>query len=52
MKNVVVFGLLFLFLFIGFRPPAGMRKLPSANIEFDVQTSNGTYSASLGNTTK
>lgn len=35
-KKALVIGGLLLFLFVGFRPPAGMSKLPSANIEFET----------------
>ncbi|MCB9808620.1 hypothetical protein H6770_05215 [Candidatus Peribacteria bacterium] len=34
MKKTLVFGGLLLFLFVGFRPPAGMSKLPRTNIDF------------------
>ncbi len=35
MKKAFIFGGLFMFLFAGFRPPTGMSKFPTANIEFN-----------------
>ena len=47
MKKTLVFGGLLLFLFVGFQPPAGMRKLPSANIEFQEPASGFDFQATV-----
>lgn len=37
MKKTLVFAGLLLFLFAGFRPPDGISKLPTANINFEAE---------------
>ncbi len=36
-RNALIIGGLLLFLFIGFRPPEGKSKFPTANIQFEAQ---------------
>lgn len=48
MKNICIFGMLFMFIYAAFRPPEGMRKFPVANLQFKVQTSNMSMSTSVG----
>jgi hypothetical protein len=47
MKQIFIFGLLIMFAYAGFRPPDGMRKFPVANLQFQVQTSQGTATVKL-----
>ena len=47
MKQILIFGLLLMFAYAGFRPPEGMRKFPIANLEFRVETTEGTITATL-----
>ena len=42
MKQIFIFSLLIAFAYAGFRPPEGMRKFPTANLQFQVETSQGT----------
>jgi hypothetical protein len=46
-KKTLIFGGLFLFLFAGFQPPDGMRKLPTTSIEFEVENTGGSVTATL-----
>lgn len=47
MKQIFIFGLLVMFAYAGFRPPEGMRKFPVANLQFQVQTAQGTATVKL-----
>jgi hypothetical protein len=47
MKSIFIFTLLFMFAYAGFRPPAGMRKFPVANLQFQVETAKGTTTVIL-----
>ncbi len=47
MKQIFIFGLIALFAYAGFRPPEGMRKFPVANLQFQVQTAQGTATIQL-----
>ena len=47
MKQIFIFGLLIMFAYAGFRPPDGMRKFPVANLQFEVQTAQGTATVKL-----
>ena len=47
MKSIFIFGLLIMFAYAGFRPPEGMRKFPVANLQFQVQTNQGTATVTL-----
>ena len=47
MKAIALFGFLIALAYIGFRPPEGMRKFPTASIQFEVSTEQGTLKATL-----
>lgn len=47
MKQIFIFGLIAMFAYAGFRPPDGMRKFPVANLQFQVQTAQGTATVKL-----
>ena len=47
MKQIFIFSLLIAFAYAGFRPPEGMRKFPTANLKFQVETSQGTATVKL-----
>ncbi|MAE68238.1 MAG: hypothetical protein QF793_01555 [Candidatus Peribacteraceae bacterium] len=47
MKQIFIFSLLIAFAYAGFRPPEGMRKFPVANLQFQVQSAQGTATVTL-----
>lgn len=52
MKKYIIIGGLVLFAYAGFQPPDGMRKFPVANVQFDVQTPKGNFTARIDTTEK
>ena len=48
MKKICAIGMLFMFVYVAFRPPTGMRKFPVANIQFEVQGQNMSMSTAPG----
>jgi len=48
MKKLLVFVVIGLFAWVAFVPPDGMKKFPSAKVEFNVETSQGTIKAQIG----
>ncbi len=47
MKKIALIGFLIVFAFAGFRPPEGMQKFPSGNVQFQLQTSKGSITANV-----